>query len=145
MAFLTIEDMLGSMEVIVFSREFEKYRSILNEDAKLFIKGKVNAEEEKAAKLIAQQLVLFEQVPRELWIQFANLAEYEEKKASLFQEIQMSDGQDQVVIYLKEERKMQYLPRKNSICCNEELLSRLYALFSKENVKVVEKAIEKRH
>ena len=144
MAFLNMEDMLGSMEVIVFPREFEKYRSILEEDAKLFIKGRVSAEEEKAAKLIAQQLVLFEQVPKELWIQFADFSEYEEKKSSLFEAIQLSDGQDQVVIYLKKEQKMQYLPRKYSICCNEEILTRLYALFSKENVKVVEKTIEKR-
>ena len=144
MAFLNMEDMLGSMEVILFPREFEKFRSILGEDAKLFIKGRVSAEEEKAAKLIAQQLVLFEQVPKELWIQFADLSGYEEKKSSLFEAIQLSDGQDRVVIYLKKERKMQYLPRKYSICCNEEILTRLYALFSKENVKVVEKTIEKR-
>lgn len=39
MAFVTLEDMVGSVEVIVFPRDYESKKQLLNEDAKVFISG----------------------------------------------------------------------------------------------------------
>ena len=52
MVFLTIEDLLGTVEVVVFPRQYEIYRNSITQDGKLFIQGHVSAEEEKASKLI---------------------------------------------------------------------------------------------
>ena len=45
MAFLTVEDLVGTVEVVVFPRDYEKCQMFLNEDARLFIQGRVSAEE----------------------------------------------------------------------------------------------------
>lgn len=61
MAFLSVEDLVGAVEVVVFPRDYEKYSSMLLEDAKIFVKGRVSLEEEKDGKLICEQIVTFEE------------------------------------------------------------------------------------
>ena len=52
MAFLTVEDLVGTVEVMVFPRDYEKWQNMINEDARVFIQGRVSAEDDKASKLI---------------------------------------------------------------------------------------------
>ncbi|MCR4896380.1 MAG: DNA polymerase III subunit alpha [Lachnospiraceae bacterium] len=59
MCFLTLEDLTGSVEVLVFPKTYEQYAPILDEDARIFVRGKVSIEEDKNAKLLADQIVLF--------------------------------------------------------------------------------------
>ena len=99
MAFVTLEDMTGQAEVIVFPKTYTKYRSILQEDAKLVISGRVSTEEGKDGKLLADEIVPFEKIPRTLWLQFANTAEREEKWKAIEELLLASDGQDLVKIY----------------------------------------------
>ena len=61
MAFLTLEDLVGSVEIVVFPRDYEKYSMLLNEDAKIFVKGRVSVEEDKDSKVICEQIVSFEE------------------------------------------------------------------------------------
>lgn len=61
MAFLTLEDLVGSVEIVVFPRDYEKYNALLNEDAKIFVKGRVSVEEDKDGKVICEQIVSFEE------------------------------------------------------------------------------------
>ena len=60
MAFITLEDLVGNMEIIVFPKDYEKYGDLLREDAKVFVKGRVSIEEEKDGKMICEQVVDFE-------------------------------------------------------------------------------------
>ena len=39
MAFITVEDLFGTVEVIIFPRDYEKYSRYLNEDEKVFVAG----------------------------------------------------------------------------------------------------------
>ncbi len=61
MAFLTIEDLVGSVEVVVFPQSYEEYGRILQEDAKIFIRGRVSLREEKDASLICDEIVTFDE------------------------------------------------------------------------------------
>ncbi len=61
MAFLNLEDLVGNVEVVIFPRDYEKYSSILREDAKIFIKGHASVEEERDGKVICEQIVTFEE------------------------------------------------------------------------------------
>ena len=70
MAFLTVEDLLGTVEVVVFPRDYEKNREELEIDHKVFIRGKVSEEDEKASKLICETIIPFDHVKKELWLQF---------------------------------------------------------------------------
>ena len=82
MAFLTLEDLRGTLEVIVFPKDYEKYRAILSPDQKIFVKGRVSLGDEVQGKLICEKIVAFSEIPGELWIQFQDLESYQmnEKK-----------------------------------------------------------------
>ena len=144
MAFLTVEDLYGTVEVIVFPRDYEKYRTLLEEDTKVFIQGRVTVEEDKPAKLICSGVVPFDAVEKELWIQFSTRADYEEAEQTLFAILGNYDGTENVYIYLSKDRARKLLPKSRCTKVCKELLSELYTKFSEDNVKVTEKSIEKK-
>ena len=144
MAFLTLEDLLGTLEIVVFPRDYERNAALMQEDAKVFIQGRVSAEDDKASKLICEKMYAFEDMPRELWIQFPDKAAYEQEVAELYRVLAASDGSDQVVLYIRAQKAMKRLPPSRGVKIGEELLGILNEKYGSENVKVVEKSIEKR-
>ena len=137
MAFLQVEDLLGSIEVIVFPGQYEKFGKEIVEDNKVFIRGRVSLEEDKDGKLICEQITPFENVTRKLWIKFATKEEYEGRKEELFDALRQSEGKDSVVIYVAQPKMMNALPRNWNVHAGEELVERLTKLYGAENVKVV--------
>ncbi len=202
MAFLTLEDMVGSVEVIVFPKSYETYGKLLAEDEKIFVRGRTSVEEDKDAKLICEEIYTFAQVqenggrlpqanrggrsgssgwnggsgsgqnggwnsaggqggwngnsngvvgksgaaagaqtqtvnkvPDGVWIQFADAAEYERRKGDIIAAIADSEGEDNVVVYLKAERSVKVLPPNLKVNAGEAL-ERLQAVFGAENVRV---------
>ena len=144
MAFLTLEDLVGTVEVIVFPNSYEKYSSLLNEDEKVFITGRANVEEDKNGKIICEQITSFDSVKRELWLQFSTKEEFEAKEQELYGKLHDSDGRDSVVIYISSIKAMKRLPNNYNICVNQEIVNNLTNFLGENNVKVVEKSIEKR-
>lgn len=143
MAFITIEDLLGTVEVIVFPRDFEKYKFLLGEEKKVFIRGKATIEEEKAGKLICQEVIDFDDIPKEIWIKYSDKDTFVEDEQNLYNILDEYDGNDQVAIYLEKEKAVKMLPRNKSVTIDISLIDRLNQKYSKENVKVVYKSIEK--
>ena len=202
MAFLNLEDLVGNVEIVVFPRDYEKYSTLLTEDAKIFVKGRVSVEEDKDGKLICEQIVSFEEAEqangapifqrrngyggagqniagrrnnyggaagrqngygqnnigggnagstnyegqnrfaagkseRRIWLQFPDAESYFQREQELFQAIADSDGNDDVVIYLKNTRGMKVLPPNRRVNADEKLTQKLQELFGAENVKTV--------
>ena len=144
MAFITIEDLFGTVEVVVFPRDYEKNREYLEIDQKVFVRGRVSEEDEKASKLICEKVIPFEQTKKELWIQFPDKASYLENEQIVYGYLADSEGDDTVVIYCQAERAVKRLPRNKNIQINPQVLSRLMNHFGEKRVKVVEKTIENR-
>ena len=136
MAFLTLEDLLGSVEVIVFPKDYEKYHEKLTEDNKVFIKGRVSLEEDKDGKLICERVTPFDEVQRKLWIKFKTRQEYEENVGELYKMLADSDGQDGVVIYIEDPKSMKQLPPNKNVNADEKLISELMGKFGNENIKI---------
>lgn len=143
MAFLTIEDLVGTVEVIVFPKDYDRYQNLMETDAKLFIKGRVNAEDEKDGKLICEQIFRFEEASREIWLQFPDIVQYEQQQQDLFQLLAESDGEEEVVIYIADVKAVKRLPRSRTILFDQATASNLYNFLGESNVKVVEKSIAK--
>ena len=99
MAFVTLEDLLGTVEVVVFPRDYEKNREHLEADKKVFIRGRVSEEDERASKLICEKVIPFEQTKRELWIQFPDKKTYLDEEQIVYGYLADSEGDDEVVIY----------------------------------------------
>ena len=142
MAFVTLEDMTGSLEILVFPKDYDKYRGILNPDEKVFIRGRVSLGDEPVGKLIAERIVPFGEVPKELWIQFADMESYRNAEPWLTEQLKTSEGPDSVIIYLKKERAKKVLPRSRNVLADEVLLLALRTRFGEENVKTAWKKAE---
>ena len=142
MAFLTIEDLLGSVEVIVFPRDYDNYSRYMEKDAKVFVRGRVAAEDDKPSKLICEKIVPFSEGKRELWIQFADRQEYDLKVQKLYEVLRSSDGNDTVVLYLKKEKAVKRLPASRTVQADGELVARLKAMYGENNIRIVDKGPE---
>ena len=143
MAFLSLEDLLGTVEVIVFPRDYEKNREYLEIDKKIFVKGRVSEEEEKPSKLICETIIPFEQTKKELWVQFSDKEDFLKNEQILYGYLADSEGEDEVVIYCTKERAIKRLPRNRNIRISQEVLSRLMNHYGEKRIKVVEKSIDK--
>lgn len=142
MAFLTVEDLVGTVEVVVFPRDYEKNQAILTEEARVFIQGRVSAEDDKASKLILEKICSFEDVPRELWIQFENKEEYASREHGLLKDLRESPGNSSVVIYLKDVKAMKKLPVGYHVQIQDVWLSLMRKKYGETNVKVVERVLK---
>lgn len=143
MAFLSLEDLVGTVEVIVFPRDYEKNREYLEIDKKIFVKGRVSEEEERPSKLICETIIPFEQTQKELWVQFSDKEDFLRNEHILYGYLADSEGDDEVVIYCQKERAIKRLPRNRNIRIGQEVLSRLMNHYGEKRVKVVEKSIDK--
>lgn len=137
MAFLQVEDLAGSVEVIVFPRDYEKNSAALAVDNKVFIKGRVSVDDEKDGKLICEQITSFDEIPKTLWIKFATKNDYAAGEERLFSMLRESDGKDRVTIYIENPKSMKKLPSNMGIRADEGLLRALAQAWGEENVKVV--------
>ncbi len=121
MAFLTIEDLYGSVEVIVFPREYEKKKELLQPDSKVFIRGKATVEEDRGGKVICQDIIPFDSIPCELWIRFADKEDFLKREQGLYEKLLPFDGRDTVCIYLQKEKQIKRLPRSRSVDARKAL------------------------
>ncbi len=144
MAFVTLEDMLGSVEVLVFPNVYEKEKSLFAEEEKLFIQGRVSLGEEPVGKLVCSRVIPFKSVPRELWLQYENLEEYRAGEGELFALLKDQEGPDSVILYLKQEKAKKKLPANWNVQADGELLDKLTKKLGEKNVRLVEKGIENR-
>lgn len=143
MAFVTVEDMVGSVEVIVFPRDYESKRNMLNEDAKVFISGRTSIGDDPVGRLICEQVIPFDQVPKDLWLKFTDKAQYDALWPSVSAVLRGSDGNDTVIIYLEKERAKKILPANWHVAASETVLSELMKIIGEKNVKVVEKGLKR--
>ena len=142
MAFLTIEDLVGTVEVVVFPNDYEKNVQKMEEDSKVFIRGKVQGDADKASKLICEKMYSFDDVPKELWVQFETKEDYLTEENEFLKLLSGSRGTDRVIIYVRTPKSIKYLGIEKSVKINETLLGKLYEKYGMDNVKVVEKSIE---
>lgn len=142
MAFLTVEDLVGTVEVVVFPRDYEKSQQFLNEEGRVFIQGRVSAEDDRASKLILEKIRPFDNMPREIWIQFDNKESYTQQSQELLADLRRSPGDSAVVIYLKDVKAIKKLPVGYHAQIQDSWLNYMYEKYGKTNVKVVERGLK---
>ncbi len=139
MAFLNVEDLVGNVEVIVFPRDYEKNHELLTEERKVFVRGRVSCEEDKPSKLICEKIWEFGETQRELWVKFADRADYQAREQELFDVLRHSEGKDHVAIFIADGRSVRRLGDNWTVQADEEMIGQLTKLFGQENIKIVEK------
>lgn len=143
MAFITVEDLYGTVEVIIFPRDYEKTKQFLQEGSKIFVKGRAQTSENQDGKIICQQIIPFDRIPCELWIRFPNKQAYVQEEQELLRSISSFDGKDQVCIYLTEEKQVKRLPRSYETNARALLSQNVLQKYGEDCVAIKEKSIEK--
>ena len=136
MAFITVEDLYGTVEVIIFPGNYEKFSSKLVEDSKVFVSGRASVDDEKDGKLVMDTITLFSDISRRLWIQFPNKEQYINSETALLDAIKYYDGKDYVTVYLTAENAKKDLGRAYMTNACPELMDELKKLFGEENIKL---------
>jgi DNA polymerase-3 subunit alpha len=144
MAFLEIEDLTGTVEVIVFPKDYEKYQHFLGMDEKIFVVGRADVEEEQNGKIICERIVPFSDTRKDLWLQFPTMEDYRQKEDELSALLRESDGTDEVVIYVANPKQIKRLGASRTVFAENALIDKLCTFLGADNVKVVEKNIENR-
>ncbi len=139
MAYLTVEDLVGTVEVVVFPKDYEKNLQYLNVDDRVFIRGRVSSEDDQSSKLICEKIFRFDEVPQELWIQFATISDYRAREKQLFDLLRNSDGKDYVVIYVRDGRSVRRLGDNWTVRADESLLGALSEAFGADNVRLTQR------
>ncbi len=143
MAFITIEDLFGTVEVIVFPKDYERIKDILNPESKLFVKGRVNLEEDRGGKLICQKIIPFDQIPCELWIRFPDIETFQMEEEKLYQVLLPFDGKDTVCVYAVKEKQVKRLPQSRSVDARKIMAQQVLSNLGENSLAIVEKSIEK--
>jgi DNA polymerase-3 subunit alpha len=152
MCFLTVEDMYGSVEIIVFAQLYEKQGHRLQAEQMLIIQGRVSVREEEDAKIIANELLLYEDIPNKTPASPSPGTDGEANPKTLWlkipatRAIALSDitailsqypGGTPVMIY-NEQSKQKFAANKNfQIHPDAELARKLKDLLGEDAVKVV--------
>jgi DNA polymerase-3 subunit alpha len=137
MCFMNLEDLVGTVEVVVFPKAYEKYSSKLAEDNKVFIEGRVSLEDERDGKLICEKITSFDEISRNVWIKFPNMKSYVDNENELFDTIHDYDGIDKIVIYIEETRQKKTLPPSKNIKASGVVIDKLKSIYGEENIKVI--------
>ena len=128
--------------MIVFPNDYEKYQTKLREEAKIYVRGRVSASEDQQAKLIAEKIIPFDSIPKEVWIQYKNKDDFAKKQSELYKTIAGFDGNDRVIIFCKEEKAIKKLPVSCNITADVQTLTLLRQKLGEENVKVRETVLK---
>ena len=110
-AFITLEDLVGSLEIVVYHKKYEEYRALLENDAKVFVYGRASITENEG-KLILERLIPFSDVPKKVYIQLPSKQAYEDQKKLLYDIADTHPGNSDVTVVLKEEKQMRSLGRQ---------------------------------
>ena len=74
-------------------------------------------------------------LPNGVWIAFDTMEQFKDREQALLTAIADSDGDDNVVIFIKEQKQIRLLPANRCVHADEALKSRLSEIFGEENVK----------
>ena len=90
-----------------------------------------------------KETISFDDVKRELWLQFETKETYEEQINDIWELLKASDGSDEVVLYISSMKAIKRMGAAVTVHIDDTLLSALKEKLSEKNVKVLEKSIEK--
>ena len=143
MAFISLEDLVGVVEVIVFPNDYERHQKYLEEDQKVYIRGRVSASEDQQAKLICERIIPFDELPKEIWIKFDNKDVYMQREAELCRMLEPESGNDRIVIFCAREKAVKRLENRYAVQGDGRVLEMLRKAFGGENVKLQQSVLKR--
>ena len=156
MAFVTLEDMSGQIECLLFPKIYEKLAQRISEETPLFVRGRVSVHEEEAAKLVANEASLLtdpiapsasagnaserEEAPRKkmrsgLYLKVPSKSSREFERAMKL--LAVFEGETPVYFYFNDEKLLKCAPRAKFVQFNDVLFGELKKQLGEDAVKLV--------
>ena len=148
MAFTSVEDLTGTMEVIVFPRVLDTFRDALKENAVVVIEGRLSVREDEPSKLMAESISpiegydpkrpqanrpnLMRDAAQRLYVRLPSRScpEY----AKVINLLEIFDGDMPVIFYLEDVKQKLAAPRRLYASGHPLLLQELKRLLGERNV-----------
>jgi DNA polymerase-3 subunit alpha len=137
MAFMTLEDVVGSVEVVLFPRVYAAARALIRDDAVLLVRGRLNHQDE-AVKIIADGLVRLEDAENAVPQLYLKLADMEDRELlnRVKQLLTQYRGESPVYLYFEGKKKMVQVHRDLWVDLNTEVTARVEEILGAEAVVV---------
>lgn len=131
MAFANIEDLYGSIEMVIFPETYKKYRNLIEDDKVVLVKGKLQVDDDDV-KLLSQEFIDLENMDfRTLYLK-TNYNEYN----NLREVLKDCRGETPVVVYFADRNKSFKLDKRLWVDTSSQNIDKLEQFLGKENVKL---------
>ncbi|ABS32438.1 DNA polymerase III subunit alpha [Clostridium botulinum] len=138
MAFIVLEDLYSSIEVIVFPKIFNMARNIINEDEVVLLKGRVSLREDEQPKLICEFMEPLVKINSEkLYILVEEKKDIKLKLQEIKGVFLQHKGNIPVYFCTNKERKKFRIDRELWVNGSRELMDNLRNMFGEDNVKIL--------
>ncbi|KEI94768.1 DNA polymerase III subunit alpha [Clostridium botulinum] len=138
MAFIVLEDLYSSIEVIVFPKIFNMARTIINEDEVVLLKGRVSLREDEQPKLICEFMEPLVKINSEkLYILVEEKKDIKLKLQEIKSVFLQHKGNIPVYFCTNKERKKFRIDRELWVNGSRELMDNLRNMFGENNIKIL--------
>lgn len=149
MAFVELEDMYGSVEIIVFPKHYERYKHLLEDDAKLIVEGRISVQEDQDAKVILDKVYEFEEgqgavgIPLDtgstVWIKFKDMKQYVDTFSLVEEKLKTCNmGDHNIILYIEEGKKRKKY--NHPLTMTDRIVKETMSILGNDSVKVVKKS-----
>lgn len=137
MAFAQLEDMLGTVELILFPKTFDRFGPMCNTDERLIIDGRLSIKEDEEVKVIVESVKLLdlESDDLRLFLRFPDLGE-DAQREKVEKMLLQFPGKHPVIFYDCKRRRSFQFQKMQGVELNDELLSALKDLFNDSDIKI---------
>ena len=137
MAFITIEDLVGQAEVIVFPNIYSESSMLLDEESKILIYGRVDVSDDRGSKIICEAIKSFDDVNKVAWVLFDTKDDYNKNEDKLLSTLKSEEnGDDRVWIFIKKDRLTKGLGEEYNIKADDNSIALLKKTFGEKAIKV---------
>jgi DNA polymerase-3 subunit alpha len=143
MAFISLEDLVGTVEVVIFPNDYERHQKYLVEDQKVYIRGRVSASEDQQSKLICEKIIPFDEIPKEIWIKFDSKDAYMQRAEELYRMLEPESGSDRIVVFCAREKAVKRLENRYAVQGDDRVIQMLRNAFGDENVKLQQSVLKR--
>ena len=139
MAFVTIEDLVGTLEIVVFPKIYDVNRRKLTVGERVFITGRASVDANGSAKLLSEKVSKFDETPKKLWIRLKDRKRYQEEIPRLRDILAVNGsepGMDSVIVYMEDEKQLDKWPDSRKVRATRELVQKLRHIYGDGNIEL---------
>ena len=142
MAFVTIEDLYGTLEIVVFPREYNNYKELFVKNNKLLVRGNASLSD-RGGNLICSEIYTLDHIrqdleaeSKEVWVCFDSEDDFNAKEQAFLNILSSYRGRTVAMVMLRNPRSFKRMPDKYKVVASDELLEALKGFMGDENVVV---------